>query len=71
MLPMHYKVLLQISPEAASQVELLTKVIDLILNKLQSDTHRRPAQELFVFETDLCMASIHSRAPLLLSRLGM
>ena len=57
---MHYEVLLWISPTAASRVELLTKVIDLHLNKLQSDTHKRPAQELFVFETDPSL-SVHGQ----------
>lgn len=51
-MPIHYKVLLWISPTAASWVELLNEVIDLHVNKLQSDTHRRPAQELFVFKID-------------------
>jgi len=60
MLPMNYKVLLWISPTAASWVELLTKVIDLHLNKLQPDTQRRSAQELFVFETDPSL-SVHSQ----------
>lgn len=57
---MHPKALLQISPSAASWVELLTEVIDLHLNKLQSATCRRPAQELFVLETDPSL-SVHGQ----------
>lgn len=43
-------------------IELLTKVIDLHLNKLQSDTHRRPAQELFVFEIEPSLP-VHGQHP--------
>lgn len=66
---MHYGAQLWISPTDASQVELLTTVIDLQLNKLQSGTHRRPAQEL----SDFCMfmASVHSTSLLLLPLLSL
>lgn len=72
MLPMHYKVLLWISPTAASRVELLTGVTDLHLNKLQIPTEDQLRSSLFLKQIllYLCIASIHSRGPLLLS-LGM
>lgn len=66
---MHYGAQLWISPTDASQVELLTTVIDLQLNELQSGTHRRPAQELSDFY--MFMASVHSTSLLLLPLLSL
>lgn len=66
---MHYEARLWIHPTDASQAELLTAVIDLQLNKLQSGTHRRPAQEFSDFS--VFMASIHSSSLLLLPHLSL
>lgn len=60
---MHYEAQLWVSPTDASQAELLTTVIDVQLNKLQSGTHRRPAQELSDFS--MFMARVHSTSLLL------
>lgn len=66
---MHYEAQLWVSPTDSSQTDLLTTVIDLQLNKLQSGTHRTPAQELSDFS--MFMASIHSTSLLLLPFLSL
>lgn len=66
---MHYEAQLWVSPTDSSQTDLLTTVIDLQLNKLQSGTHRTPAQELSDFS--MFMAIIHSTSLLLLPFLSL